>query len=245
MSELSGDYDLVVVGGGPGGYVAAIKAAQLGMKTACVEGRGKLGGTCLNVGCIPSKSLLNNSALFHEAQHNFESRGIMGEVTLDLEKMLGAKTKAVTELTGGIEYLFNKNEVTYVKGWGTITGPNSVTSSGESGEVSLNAKNIMIATGSEVTPFPGGAIEIDEETIVSSTGALSLTKVPEHLVVIGGGVIGLELGSVWGRLGAKVRDALCCVRVLFFGLVLVLLRRMLILEHPATAMFVFCQNTRS
>lgn len=205
MSDFGGEYDLVVIGGGPGGYVAAIKAAQLGLKTACVEGRGTLGGTCLNVGCIPSKSLLNNSMLFHEAQHNFESRGIMGEVDLDLEKMLGAKTEAVSSLTAGIEYLFNKNGVDYVKGWGSITDANTVgATGGESGDVSLNAKNIMIATGSEVTPFPGGAIEIDEEQIVSSTGALSLKKVPEHMVVIGGGVIGLELGSVWGRLGAKV-----------------------------------------
>merc|ERR1719272_1089912 len=202
--DTSGEYDLVVIGGGPGGYVAAIKAAQLGLKTACVEKRGKLGGTCLNVGCIPSKSLLNNSMLYHEAKHNFESRGILGDVTLDLDKMLGAKTKAVTELTGGIEYLFNKNKVDYVKGHGTITGPNSLTSSGESGDHTLNTKRIMIATGSEVTPFPGGGIEVDEETIVSSTGALALKKVPEHLVVIGGGVIGLELGSVWGRLGSKV-----------------------------------------
>lgn len=206
MSTEGGDYDLVVIGGGPGGYVAAIKAAQLGLKTACVEKRGKLGGTCLNVGCIPSKSLLNNSMLFHDAQHKFESRGIKGaeHLELDLDGMLGAKSKAVTELTGGIEYLFNKNKVDYIKGHGTITGPNSVASSGESGDVTLNAKNIMIATGSEVTPFPGGAVEIDEETIVSSTGALSLKKVPEHLVVIGAGVIGLELGSVWGRLGSKV-----------------------------------------
>jgi len=202
--DTSGEYDLVVIGGGPGGYVAAIKAAQLGLKVACVEKRGKLGGTCLNVGCIPSKSLLNNSMLYHEAKHNFESRGILGDVTLDLDKMLGAKTKAVTELTGGIEYLFNKNKVDYVKGHGTITGPNSLTSSGESGDHTLNTKRIMIATGSEVTPFPGGGIEVDEETIVSSTGALDLKKVPEHLVVIGGGVIGLELGSVWGRLGSKV-----------------------------------------
>jgi dihydrolipoamide dehydrogenase len=204
-TDFSGEYDLVVIGGGPGGYVAAIKAAQLGMKVACVEGRGKLGGTCLNVGCIPSKSLLNNSALYHEAQHNFESRGIMGEVSLDLPKMLEAKETAVSSLTAGIEYLFNKNGVDYVQGWGSITGTNAVSATGgESGDVSLNSKNIMIATGSEVSPFPGGAIEIDEEQIVSSTGALSLKKVPEHLVVIGGGVIGLELGSVWGRLGAKV-----------------------------------------
>jgi len=198
------EYDLVVIGGGPGGYVAAIKAAQLGLKVACVEKRGKLGGTCLNVGCIPSKSLLNNSMLYHEAQTTFESRGIIGDVTLDLEKMLGAKTSAVTQLTGGIEYLFNKNGVDYIKGHGTITTPNSVSSSGESGDLSLNTKRIMIATGSEVTPFPGGGIEIDEEQIVSSTGALDLKKVPEHMVVIGGGVIGLELGSVWKRLGAKV-----------------------------------------
>jgi len=141
---------------------------------------------------------------FHEAKHNFKNRGIDGEVTLNLEKMLSTKSDAVSTLTGGIEYLFNKNGVDYVKGHGKITGPNSVSSSGESGDLALNTKRIMIATGSEVTPFPGGAIEIDEETIVSSTGALDLKKVPEHLVVIGGGVIGLELGSVWMRLGAKV-----------------------------------------
>merc|ERR1719272_2703114 len=165
--DTSGEYDLVVIGGGPGGYVAAIKAAQLGLKTACVEKRGKLGGTCLNVGCIPSKSLLNNSMLYHEAKHNFESRGILGDVTLDLDKMLGAKTKAVTELTGGIEYLFNKNKVDYVKGHGTITGPNSLTSSGESGDHTLNTKRIMIAMGSKVTvveflPHIGGmGIDMD------------------------------------------------------------------------------------
>lgn len=198
-----GDYDLVVIGGGPGGYVAAIKAAQLGLKTACVEKRGKLGGTCLNVGCIPSKSLLNNSMHYHEAKHGFEERGIIADVKLDLDKMLGAKVNAVDTLTGGIEYLFKKNGVDYIKGHGTITGANSVKVQGED-NVEVNSKRIMIATGSEVTPFPGGGIEVDEETIVSSTGALSLKKVPEHMVVIGGGVIGLELGSVWGRLGSKV-----------------------------------------
>lgn len=158
----------------------------------------------MNVGCIPSKSLLNNSMLYHEATHKFAERGIIGDFSLDLDKMLQSKTDTVSTLTSGIEYLFKKYGVDYVKGHGTITGPNSVKSSGEDGEVALSSKRIMIATGSEVTPFPGGGIEIDEEQIVSSTGALSLKKVPEHLVVIGGGVIGLELGSVWGRLGAKV-----------------------------------------
>ena len=196
-----GQHDLVVIGGGPGGYVAAIKAAQLGMKVACVEKRGTLGGTCLNVGCIPSKALLQNSMLFHMAQHDFENRGInVGEVSMDLEKLMGVKDKTVKELTGGIEYLFKKNGVDYFKGLGTITDANTVTCEGEA----IPTKNILIATGSEVTPFPGGAIEIDEETIVSSTGALALKEVPKRLVLIGAGVIGLELGSVWSRLGAEV-----------------------------------------
>ena len=194
-------HDLVVIGGGPGGYVAAIKAAQLGLKTACVEERGTLGGTCLNVGCIPSKALLQNSHLYHMAKHDFANRGInVGEVSMDLEKLMGVKNQTVKELTGGIEYLFKKNGVDYYKGTGTITDANTVTCNGEA----IPTKNILIATGSEVTPFPGGGIEIDEETIVSSTGALSLKKVPERLVLIGAGVIGLELGSVWSRLGSEV-----------------------------------------
>jgi len=196
--------DVVVVGGGPGGYVAAIKCAQLGLKTTCVEGRGTLGGTCLNVGCIPSKSLLHNSHLYHEACHEFAARGIKVEgVSLDLDTMLKAKEKSVVGLTKGIEGLFKKNKVTYVKGWGRLSGANEVTATLEDGSTqSIPAKNIVIATGSDAVRIP--SIPIDEKTIVTSTGALSFDKVPEHLVVIGAGVIGLELGSVWGRLGAKV-----------------------------------------
>eukprot|EP00049_Salpingoeca_infusionum_P017133 m.351846 g.351846 ORF g.351846 m.351846 type:complete len:523 (-) comp16375_c0_seq1:147-1715(-) len=201
-----GEYDLAVIGGGPGGYVGAIKAAQLGLKTVCVEMRGTLGGTCLNVGCIPSKSLLNNSHHYHMAKHDFASRGInVSDVSFDLEKMMEAKTKTVGQLTDGVEYLFKKNGVDYVKGRGKLTGPNSVSCElNEGGEQTIQAKRIMIAAGSEVAPFPGGAIQIDEKKIVSSTGALALDKVPEKLTVIGGGVIGLELGSVWARLGSKV-----------------------------------------
>ncbi|KAI8819091.1 uncharacterized protein EV422DRAFT_535080 [Fimicolochytrium jonesii] len=199
----SPEYDVVVVGGGPGGYVAAIKASQLGLKTACVEGRGALGGTCLNVGCIPSKSLLHNSHLYHQAVHDFKKRGIeISDVKINLPQMLGQKEKSVKGLTGGIELLFKKNKTDYVKGWGKIVSPNEVSVEGEDGQKTIKTKNIIIATGSEVTPFPG--VEIDEEVIVSSTGALSLKKVPEKMIVIGGGVIGLELGSVWGRLGAQV-----------------------------------------
>eukprot|EP00055_Hartaetosiga_balthica_P000147 m.135792 g.135792 ORF g.135792 m.135792 type:complete len:503 (+) comp10213_c0_seq1:56-1564(+) len=201
-----GEYDLAIIGGGPGGYVASIKAAQLGLKTVCIEKRGLLGGTCLNVGCIPSKSLLNNSHIYHQTTHDLANRGIdieASNITLNLDNMLAAKDKAVTQLTSGIEYLFKKNGVDYVKAHGTLTGPNSVNCALlEGGSQTINAKKIMIAVGSEVTPFPG--VEIDEEKIVSSTGALSLAKVPERLVVIGGGVIGLELGSVWSRLGASV-----------------------------------------
>jgi len=200
----SGDTDLVVIGSGPGGYVAAIKAAQLGLKTVCVEKNATLGGTCLNVGCIPSKALLNNSHYYHMAKKDFASRGIItGEVTLDLGAMLKAKTDSVSALTGGIAHLFKSNKVTHIQGFGKITGANQVTVSKADGtEEVVNTKNILIATGSEVTPFPG--IEIDEETVVSSTGALSLKKVPERLILIGAGVIGVELGSVWQRLGAKV-----------------------------------------
>ncbi|XP_023298752.2 dihydrolipoyl dehydrogenase, mitochondrial [Lucilia cuprina] len=197
--------DLVVIGSGPGGYVAAIKAAQMGMKTVSVEKNPTLGGTCLNVGCIPSKALLNNSHYYHMAHSgDLANRGInVGSVSLDLEKLMGQKANAVKALTGGIAQLFKKNKVTQLTGLGTIVGPNEVKVVKDDGsEETINAKNIMIATGSEVTPFPG--ITIDEEVIVSSTGALALKQVPEKMIVIGAGVIGLELGSVWSRLGAQV-----------------------------------------
>ena len=199
------EHDVVIVGGGPGGYVGAIKAGQLGLKVACVEGRGALGGTCLNVGCIPSKALLNASHKFEDAQKHFASFGVMcGEVKLDLDAMMKKKDSAVSGLTKGIEGLFKKNKVDYVRGWGKITGPNQVTVAKSDGtQEIMNAKNIVIATGSEVTPLPG--VEIDEEKIVSSTGALSLKQVPKKLVIIGGGIIGLEMGSVWGRLGSEVQ----------------------------------------
>jgi len=203
--HASHDADLVVIGSGPGGYVAAIKAAQLGLKTVCVEKNPTYGGTCLNVGCIPSKALLNNSHYYHMAKHDFAKRGILVDnVGLDLDKLMGAKDKAVTALTGGIAMLFKNNGVTGLKGHGKITSPNQVSVLDAGGNTidTVNTKNILIATGSEVSPFPG--IEVDEETIVSSTGALKLAKVPEKMVLIGAGVIGLELGSVWSRLGAQV-----------------------------------------
>jgi dihydrolipoamide dehydrogenase len=194
------DYDLIVIGAGPGGYVAAIRAAQLGLKTACVESRDTLGGTCLNVGCIPSKALLHASEIFHEAHDGALAKfGIdFKGVSLNLDQMHAEKTKAVGELTGGIEFLFKKNKVDWLKGHAAFTSANSIDVGGKS----YSAKNIMIATGSSVTPLPG--VEIDQKVIVDSTGALALPKVPKHMVVIGGGVIGLELGSVWLRLGAKV-----------------------------------------
>ena len=197
--------DLVVVGGGPGGYVAAIKAAQLGLKVSCVEKRGSLGGTCLNVGCIPSKALLHASHLYHQTSHGLEKYGINvnGDVSLDLEKLMKQKKKSVDGLTGGIEFLFKKNKVRYVKGTGTITGPNEVSVATLDGKSeTISAKNILIATGSDIMSLPG--ITIDEEKIVSSTGALSLKEVPKRMVLIGAGVIGLEMGSVWSRLGAEV-----------------------------------------
>ena len=194
-------FDVVVIGGGPGGYVCAIRAAQLGFKVACVEKRGTLGGTCLNVGCIPSKALLAASEKFEEAAHGLAKFGIkVGGVELDLPGMLAHKDKVVKDNVGGIEFLFKKNKVTWLKGAGKIMAANTVEVEGV-GTVTAS-KAIVIATGSDVTPLPG--IAIDEKRVVSSTGALSLPEVPKHLVVIGGGVIGLELGSVWGRLGAKV-----------------------------------------
>jgi len=196
------DYDVLVIGAGPGGYVAAIRAAQLGLKTACAEGRATLGGTCLNVGCIPSKALLHGSELFEEAAHGTMAKfGVMAAgVTLDLPVMMGEKATAVKELTGGIEYLFKKNKVDWLKGYATFETAHSVVVDGKT----VSAKHIVIATGSSVTPLPGVAVDNDAGVIVDSTGALALNRVPEHLVVIGGGVIGLELGSVWRRLGAKV-----------------------------------------
>lgn len=192
-------FDVVVIGGGPGGYVAAIRAAQLGLKTACVEKRGTLGGTCLNVGCIPSKALLQSSHLYVEATHDFDKHGIqLGSVKLDLGTMLKRKDAVVKQFTGGVEFLFKKNKVTYLKGTGKITGAGKFEVDGTAYE----ATNIIIATGSDVISLPN--VTIDEKTIVSSTGALTLEKVPGKLVVIGAGVIGLELGSVWSRLGADV-----------------------------------------
>ncbi|WP_417843715.1 dihydrolipoyl dehydrogenase [Thalassospira sp.] len=201
---MSETYDIVVIGGGPGGYVCAIRAAQLGLKVACVEKRGTLGGTCLNVGCIPSKALLHSSHLFEEADKHFDTHGIdINTPKVNLEKMMARKDKVVDSNVKGIEFLFKKNKVTYVKGAGEIVSATEVkVALLDGGEETLNAKNIVIATGSEVTPLPG--VEIDEKQIVSSTGALELSSVPKKLVVIGAGVIGLELGSVWRRLGSEV-----------------------------------------
>ena len=193
-------YDLVVIGGGPGGYVCAIRAAQLGMKVACVEKRGALGGTCLNVGCIPSKVLLQSSHHYHVAKEELAEHGVkVSGVELDLATMMGRKDKVVSDFTKGVEFLFKKNKVTYVKGAAELTGPNSLKVDGKD---EITAKHIVIATGSVSAPLPG--VEVDEKTVVSSTGALALEKVPASMVVIGAGVIGLELGSVWSRLGAKV-----------------------------------------
>ncbi len=194
------DYDVLVIGSGPGGYVAAIRAAQLGLKTACVESRETLGGTCLNVGCIPSKALLHASELYEEAHSGALAKfGIdISGTTLNLGQMHAEKLLAVKELTGGIAFLFKKNKVEWLKGRAAFTGPDTVDIAGKS----VRAKNIVIATGSSVTPLPG--VELVDGVVVDSTGALALPKVPEHLVVIGGGIIGLELGSVWLRLGAKV-----------------------------------------
>ena len=196
-------FDLVVIGGGPGGYVCAIRASQLGLKTACIESRGTLGGTCLNVGCIPSKSLLNLSENFHKAKKDFNHQGIEIEgIKLNIEKMMSNKNKSVQVLTKGVEFLFKKNKVTYIKGKGVLFSKNDIVVYENNNKTKYKAKNIVIATGSSVASLPG--IEIDEKNIISSTGALSLKKVPKKLAVIGGGYIGLEMGSVWSRLGSEV-----------------------------------------
>ncbi len=196
---MSDSFDVIVIGSGPGGYVCAIRAAQLGMKVACVEKRATLGGTCLNIGCIPSKALLQSSENFEETSHHLAEHGIIvGEIKLDLARMQARKAEVVGANTKGVEFLFKKNKVTWLKGAGVITAPGRVSVDG----TEYAAKNIIIATGSESMPLPG--VEVDEKVIVTSTGALELEKVPGHLVVIGGGVIGLELGSVWSRLGSKV-----------------------------------------
>jgi dihydrolipoamide dehydrogenase len=197
-------YDLIVIGGGPGGYLAAIRAAQLGMKAVCVDEREQLGGTCLNVGCIPSKALLNSSEKFREAQQSLKDYGVLCEgVVLDLPVMMEQKAKAVKTLTSGVAHLFRKHKVEHVRGRGLLLGNQQVEVRAPEGQpVVLRAPAIILATGSAPVPLPG--LEIDEQRIVTSTGALSLKEVPEHLVVVGGGYIGLELGSVWGRLGAKV-----------------------------------------
>ena len=201
---MSDAFDIVIIGGGPAGYTGAIRAAQLGFSVACIEKRATLGGTCLNVGCIPSKAMLQSSEKFEETKHALAAHGVkVGGVELDLKTMLARKDKVVLDLTQGIKGLFKKNKVTWVEGAGAITAPGKVqVSLSAGGTKDLDAKHIIIATGSDVISLPG--IDIDEAQIVSSTGALNLGSVPKHLVVVGGGVIGLELGSVWRRLGAEV-----------------------------------------
>ena len=199
MADRTYDYDVLVIGAGPGGYVAAIRAAQLGLRTACAESRETLGGTCLNVGCIPSKAMLHASEYYEQAASGAMAKlGVKVTPELDLDTMHGQRKDAVKQLTGGIEFLFKKNKVTWLKGRASFEDAHTVSVGGEK----VTAKNVVIATGSSVMPLPG--VEIDQKVVVDSTGALELPKVPEHMVVIGGGVIGLELGSVWRRLGAKV-----------------------------------------
>jgi dihydrolipoamide dehydrogenase len=193
-------YDVIVIGSGPGGYVCAIRCAQLGMKVACVEGRETLGGTCLNVGCIPSKALLHASHMLHEAEHNFAAMGLKGKApSVDWKQMLTYKSETIEANTKGIEFLFKKNKVDWIKGWASIPATGQV----KVGDEVHEAKNIVIASGSDVATLPG--VEIDEKIVVSSTGALELGKIPKKLVVIGAGVIGLELGSVYKRLGSEVK----------------------------------------
>ncbi|WP_170605992.1 dihydrolipoyl dehydrogenase [Ruegeria arenilitoris] len=193
------NYDVIVIGSGPGGYVCAIRCAQLGLKTACVEGRETLGGTCLNVGCIPSKALLHASHSLHEAEHNFAKMGLKGKSpSVDWKQMQAYKDEVIEGNTKGIEFLFKKNKIDWLKGWGSIPAPGQV----KVGDEVHTAKNIIIATGSEPSSLPG--VEVDEKVVVTSTGALSLNKIPKKMIVIGAGVIGLELGSVYQRLGAEV-----------------------------------------
>ena len=193
------EFDVIILGAGPGGYVSAIRCAQLGLKTAVVEGRDTLGGTCLNVGCIPSKALLNATHHLHEVHENFEKMGLMGsKTTVDWAKMQGYKQEVVNGNTKGIEFLFKKNKVTWLKGWGSIPAPGQV----KVGDEVHTAKNIVIATGSEPSSLPG--VTVDEKTVVTSTGALALASIPKSMVVIGAGVIGLEMGSVYARLGSDV-----------------------------------------
>ena len=200
---MADKFQAVVIGGGPGGYVCAIRLAQLGLKTACIESRGSLGGTCLNVGCIPSKSLLNLSEEFHKVK-NLSSKGIeVGEVKLNLSKMMKSKDKAVTVLTKGVEFLLKKNKVTYFKGHGSFKSKNEINiKDADNKETTINADNIVIATGSVPVSLPG--INFDEKIILSSTGALKIEQVPKKMIVVGGGYIGLEMGSVWSRLGSEV-----------------------------------------
>ena len=200
---MSEKFDVTVIGGGPAGYVCAIRASQLGLKTACIESRGTLGGTCLNIGCIPSKSLLNLSEAFHQAK-DFSKIGIeTGDIKLNLPKMMKNKDKAVTILTKGVEFLFKKNKVTYFKGFGSILDKNKISiKSSDQDEKNIETTNIIISTGSEAVSLPG--IEFDEEKILSSTGALNIPKVPKKMLIVGAGYIGLEMGSVWSRLGAEV-----------------------------------------
>ena len=200
---MADKFQATIIGGGPAGYVCAIRLSQLGIKTACIESRGTLGGTCLNIGCIPSKNLLNLSENFHKAK-NFSKIGIeVGEVKLNLQKMMENKDKAVMNLTKGVEFLFKKNKVTYFRGIGKLKSPTEVTIvDKENKETNIQSDNIIISTGSEPMPLPG--IEFDEEKIISSTGALSLKSVPKKMLVVGGGYIGLEMGSVWSRLGSEV-----------------------------------------
>ena len=203
---MSSAYDVVVIGGGPGGYVCAIKAAQLGLKAAVVEKRTTYGGTCVNVGCIPSKALLHASEAFMEAGHSFDALGVeVGKPKLNLKKMMAHKTQTVEQNTKGLDFLFKKNKIDGLRGTGRILGEGKIeVTDGDGKTQEIEAKNIVIATGSEVAGIPGVELEFDEKVVVSSTGALELAKVPGHMIVVGGGVIGLELGSVWARLGAKV-----------------------------------------